>query len=107
MVPACHLSHVGARGAHHDPGKSGRRRAAKKGAADPGCSTQPGRFQGATGALMRLSVGEIRRVLWKLVLRVEQSVAEVLAWSWWRRRHHAVAKFYHYSRRGALDYLQL
>ncbi len=56
---------------------------------------------------MRLSVAEIRRLLWKLVFVVEQTAAEVLAWSRWRRQHQAVAKFYHYKRRGALEYLQL
>ena len=57
--------------------------------------------------MIRLSVGEIRRLLWKLVFRVEQAAAAVLAWSRWRRRHQAVAKFYHYKRRCALAYLQL
>jgi hypothetical protein len=54
-----------------------------------------------------LSVGEIRRLLWKLVDKVEQTAAEVLAWSRWRRRHQAVAKYYHYKRHDALTYLQL
>jgi hypothetical protein len=52
-------------------------------------------------------VAEIRRLLWKVVFIVEQPVAAVLAWSRWRRRHQAVAKFYHYKRRGALAHLQL
>ncbi|MDQ5851992.1 MAG: hypothetical protein M3380_07970 [Chloroflexota bacterium] len=52
-------------------------------------------------------MGEIRHLLWHLVLLVQQTAAQVLAWSWWRRRHQAVAKFYHYKRRGALAYLQL
>jgi hypothetical protein len=54
-----------------------------------------------------LSVAEIRRLLWKVVFMVRQTVEEVLAWSQWRRRHQAIAKFYHYKRRGALAYLQL
>jgi hypothetical protein len=41
------------------------------------------------------------------VFVVGQTAAEVLAWSRWRRRHQAIAKFYHYKRRGALAYLQL
>jgi hypothetical protein len=52
-------------------------------------------------------VAEIRHLLWKVVFVARQTVAEVLAWSRWRRRHQAVAKFYHYKRRGALAYLQL
>jgi hypothetical protein len=52
-------------------------------------------------------VAESRRLLWKVVFVVTQPVAAVLAWSRWRRRHQAVAKFYHYKRRGALAYLQL
>ena len=107
MVPAHYLSNVGASSAYDDPGSSGRSRTAKKGAPGAGGVEQPSRVQGAAGALIRLSVGEIRRLLWKLVVSVGQSVEEVLAWSRWRRRHQAVAKFYHYKRRGALAYLQL
>lgn len=44
-----------------------------------------------------LSVSEIRRLLWKLAFRGEQTATEVLAWSRWRRQHQAVAKFYHYQ----------
>jgi hypothetical protein len=72
-----------------------------------GVREQPGTVQGAAGALIRLSVAEVRRLLWKLVFAVEQTAAEVLAWSRWRRRHQAVAKFSHYKRRGALAHLQL
>ena len=54
-----------------------------------------------------MSVAEIRKLLWKLVFAVGQSTEAVLAWSRWRRQHQAVAKFYHYKRRGALSYLQL
>jgi hypothetical protein len=52
-------------------------------------------------------VGEIRHLLWKVVYEVRQRVEAVLAWSRWRRRHQAIAKYYHYKRRGALAYLQL
>lgn len=57
--------------------------------------------------MIGLSVAEIRHLLWKVVYEVRQSVEEVLAWARWRRRHQAVAKFYHYKGRGALIYLQL
>ncbi len=52
-------------------------------------------------------MAEIRRLLWKVVFVVGQTVEQVLAWSRWRRHHQAVAKFYHYKRRGVLAYLQL
>ncbi len=57
--------------------------------------------------MIGLSVAEIRQLLWKLVCVVEQAAEDVLAWSRWRRRHQAVAKFYHYKQRDALQYLQL
>jgi hypothetical protein len=49
----------------------------------------------------------MRHLLWKVVFVVQQTTAEVLAWSRWRRHHQAVAKYYHYKRRGTLAYLQL
>jgi hypothetical protein len=52
-----------------------------------------------------LSVPELRRLMMRLA--AGQPPTEVLAWSRWRRRHQAVAKYYHYKRRGALRYLQL
>lgn len=50
---------------------------------------------------MPLSVQEIRRLLWRVVLAVQQTAHQILAWSHWRRRHQASAKHYHYQRRGA------
>jgi hypothetical protein len=47
-------------------------------------------------------VPEIRRLLWRLVLVVEQTVEHMVAWSVWRRCHQSLAKYYHYQRRGAL-----
>ena len=107
MVLTHHVSHVGTRRLDDDPGSGTRSRAAKKRAAGAGQAEQLGHLQGAAGTLIRLSVGEIRRLLWQLVFRVEQTAAAVLAWSRWRRQHQALAKFYHYQRRGALAYLQL
>ena len=51
---------------------------------------------------MPLSVQEIRRLLWRVVLAVQQTAHHILAWSHWRRRHQMVAQYYHYKRRGAL-----
>ena len=55
-----------------------------------------------------MSVPEIRHLFWQLVLAVQHTARQILAWSHWRRRHQAMAQFYHYKRRGALThYLQL
>jgi hypothetical protein len=47
-------------------------------------------------------VPEIRRLLWRLVLELQQTVHHVVAWSRWRRGHQAMAKYYHYKRRAML-----
>jgi hypothetical protein len=47
-------------------------------------------------------VPETRRLLWRLVLAVQQTARHILAWSHWRRWHQAVAKYYHYRRRQAV-----
>jgi hypothetical protein len=47
-------------------------------------------------------VPEVRRLLWGVVRRAFPSIAHVLAWSTWRRRHQAVAKRCHYRRRGVI-----
>jgi hypothetical protein len=44
-------------------------------------------------------VPEIRRLFWRLVLAVQQTVAKMLAWSTWRRVHQGIAKYWHYKRR--------
>jgi hypothetical protein len=46
-----------------------------------------------------MSVAELRRLLWHLVLRWVPDHAFVLAWSYWRRRHQAIALRCHYRRR--------
>jgi hypothetical protein len=46
---------------------------------------------------------EIRRLLWRVVLAVQQTAHHILAWSYWRRGHQAIAKYYHDKRRGALE----
>jgi hypothetical protein len=50
---------------------------------------------------MPLSVQEIRRLLWRVVLAVQQTARHILAWSHWRRRHQVSAKHYRDKRRGA------
>jgi hypothetical protein len=49
-----------------------------------------------------VSVPELRRLLWRLVLVVPHTVRHMLAWSQWRRQHQCVAQYYHYKRREAL-----
>jgi hypothetical protein len=39
-------------------------------------------------------------VLWRVVLALQQTAYHMLAWSHWRRRHQAIATYYHYRRRG-------
>jgi hypothetical protein len=50
---------------------------------------------------VRLSVAEIRRLLWRLIWAWRPAAGFVLAWSAWRRAHQAGAKLSHYKRRGA------
>ncbi|WP_181246544.1 hypothetical protein [Chroococcidiopsis cubana] len=56
-----------------------------------------------------MSVPEVRRLLWRLFWQWIPSTTYILDWSYWRRRHQAIAKFYHYKRRlsQSLSYLQL
>jgi hypothetical protein len=49
-----------------------------------------------------VSVPEIRRRLWRLVLALEQTVQHILAWSRWRRWHQTMSQYHHDRRRGAL-----
>src|SRR5205807_10606794 len=46
-----------------------------------------------------LSVPEIRRLFWRLVLALAPRVERILAWSRWRRVHQGIAKYWHYKRR--------
>jgi hypothetical protein len=42
----------------------------------------------------------MRRLLWRLLLAVQQTAQPILAWSHWRRGHQRLAKHYHYQKRG-------
>jgi hypothetical protein len=44
----------------------------------------------------------MRRLLWRLGLALQQTAQHLQAWSYWRRWHQEVAKYYHDKRRGAL-----
>ncbi|MDQ3831461.1 MAG: hypothetical protein M3361_19625 [Candidatus Tectomicrobia bacterium] len=66
---------------------------------------RPGVLQGAAGPDIPLRVPEIRRLLWRRALAVQQTVTQLLAWSRWRRWHQRLAKYYHDTQRGALPLL--
>jgi len=48
-----------------------------------------------------LTVPEIRRLLAHLWATRPRNPAAIWHWSRWRRRHQAIARFYHYRRRTA------
>ena len=69
---------------------------------------QSGEVQAKSRPFARLSVTEIRRLFWRLVLVVQHSAQYVLSWSRWRRHHQAIAKYHHdKSRDELLNCLQL
>jgi hypothetical protein len=51
--------------------------------------------------LVPLSVPEIRKLLWQIVWEHRWEPRLALHWSFWRRRHQAIARACHYKRRGA------
>jgi hypothetical protein len=61
-----------------------------------------GGVQGAAWHGLPLSVCELRRLLWQLVLAVPQIVRHILSWPPWSRWHQTVAPYYHYQRREVL-----
>lgn len=63
-------------------------------------------YQLPPAALLPLTVPEIRRLLARLWLTQPPDPDALWGWSHWRRRHQAVARFYHYRRRLA-RHLQL
>jgi len=62
----------------------------------------------ALPVMVPLSLPEVRRLYWYLVSARSLAPLHRLAWSPWRRSHHALAKLCHYKRHMAhLHYLQL
>ncbi len=57
------------------------------------------------GELIALSVPEVRRLLCLLLWGHPPNPHQVLAWSFWRRKHQAKAKRAHHKRHG--HYVQL
>src|SRR6266852_5246526 len=101
MVSAYHVSHVGVCAVNGATGCApARRPTVKKNGA--GCHTeQSDSLQGLARAHVPLSVSEIRRLFWRLVLVTQQRVERMLAWSTWRRWHQGIAKYWHDKRRAA------
>ena len=48
--------------------------------------------------LIELSVQEARRFFVYFYSNIQHAVVKLLEWSAWRRKHQALAKFYHYQR---------
>lgn len=56
-------------------------------------------FQTQLGTVISLTVPEVRRLLEKVLWQRIAPVIHFLAWSYWRRRHQAIAQFHHYRKR--------
>jgi hypothetical protein len=56
---------------------------------------------------VKVSVAEVRRFFIALLWGAGILLERVLHWSNWRRRHQALAMFFHHKSRKALEYLQL
>ena len=52
--------------------------------------------------MIRLSVPEVRKVLFQIVWSNIIEEEHAISWSDWRRRHQYWAKYYHYKRRNAV-----
>jgi hypothetical protein len=51
------------------------------------------------GTLIPLTLPEVRRLVYRLVVRILAPPETLLHWSHWRRRHQARAQRSHYHRR--------
>ena len=99
MVSAYYVGHVGLRFVDGPPGGAlvNHTTVTKN---DAGLHAgQPDRLQGIARAGVPLSVREIRRLCWRLVLATQQRAERILAWSVWRRWHQGIAQYWHDKRR--------
>ncbi|WP_435822657.1 IS701 family transposase [Microbispora bryophytorum] len=53
--------------------------------------------------LVPLTLGEIRRLLVRVLIQTARSVTDLLCWSRWRRRHQARARVSHYRRQALYE----
>jgi hypothetical protein len=60
--------------------------------------TTPDELPPEDPGLIPLTAAEIKRLV-NLVTRAWQSIRHYLHWSWWRRRHQARARWFHYRAR--------
>ena len=99
MVSAPHLSHVGVCAVDGAAGRTPARPPSVKKKTTGLNPEQSGILQDRAWAGVPLSVREIRRLFWRLVLATQLHVERMLAWSTWRRWHQGIAKYSHYKRR--------
>ena len=50
--------------------------------------------------LIRLSLAELKRWIWRILFPRSWSIESILHWSFWRRKHQASARFFHYRKQG-------
>lgn len=58
-----------------------------------------GCVQSRPWTLVRLSLAELRRWVWRLFGSRAWSLEFIFHWSFWRRAHQAQARYYHYRKR--------
>jgi|GEM_PF-4775872 len=58
-----------------------------------------GCVQSGPWALVRLSLAELRRWLWRFLFPRSWSLELIFHWSFWRRHHQALARYHHYRKR--------
>ena len=104
--PGAALRRAGGRPVAGGRGKKCRRHR-RRGAADAGRLPSGPRAGPRRPRLVRVSVAEVRRFFRGLLRGAARTVADLLHWSNWRRKHQAAAKFFHYQARGELALLQL
>jgi|GEM_PF-2996767 len=66
-------------------------------------SWKSGCVQSRAWTLIRLSLAELKRYLWKLLFLRSWSIEFILHWSFWRRKHQASARFFHYRKHGQIS----
>lgn len=57
-----------------------------------------GCVQSGPWTIVRLSLAELRRWVWRLLCPRTWSLEFILHWSFWRRTHQATARYYHYCK---------
>jgi hypothetical protein len=103
MISPYHLGQVGIRPADCRTSRAPTGEATAKKNAAPVDAEQSRRVQSGTERWVPLSVPEICRLLWRLVLATKQPIGHILDWSAWRRWHQGMAPYYHYKRRTDLE----